>query len=65
MDAMFSCIFNCAHTHRYDLYCAQGLPHGSSFKNKSVSWGSFIRGGGGVGKGRARAGVWDASLAPL
>ena len=30
--------------HSYDLYCAQGLPQGSSLKKKSDSRGSFIRG---------------------
>ena len=33
----------CAHAHIYNLYCAQGLPQGSSLKNKSVFGGSFIR----------------------
>ena len=34
----------CALAHSYNLYCAQGLPQGSSLENKSVSGGSFIRG---------------------
>ena len=32
------------HAHSYKLYGAQGLLGGSSFKKKSVSVGSFIRG---------------------
>ena len=63
MDAMFSCIFDCAHAHGYNLYCAQGLPQGFSFKKKSVSGVGFIRGES--VKEELSAGVWDASLAPL
>ena len=44
VDTMFSCISNLCDVHSYDLYCAQGLPQGSSLKKKSVSGGSFIRG---------------------
>ena len=33
----------CAHAHIYNQFCAQGLPQGSSLKNKSVFGGSFIR----------------------
>ena len=44
MDAMLSCILNLCDAHSYDLFCAQGLLQGSSFKKKSVSGGSFIRG---------------------
>ena len=34
----------CAHVHSYNLYGAQGLLKGSSFKKNSVSGGSFFRG---------------------
>ena len=38
-------------SHSYNLYGAQGLLHGSSLKNKSVSGGSYQ---GEVGKGRVK-----------
>ena len=52
-NAMFPCIFNLCDV-RIAITCIvpRGYLKGSSFKNKSVSGGSFIRGE--VGKGRVK-----------